>query len=222
MTTSASTRLPSVKTTSRPSSSPDVRLRRHRAVRDAVEDPAGDRRVRLAELVVGLRQAELRRVADVAVDQLGDEPAADLERDPRAGHRAAELVGRLAEDVLRDDVRAAPRREVDVVGHVRGLDRDVHRAVADAEHDDLLAAPGCRGSCTGGRAAGCPRRCPTPGTPARASARPSGGRWRRRARRSARGRAPSIVSSQVPSSRRSARSIFVSKRIRSRRPKLST
>jgi hypothetical protein len=32
----------------------DVRLRRDRPVREAVEDPAGDRGMRLAELVVGL------------------------------------------------------------------------------------------------------------------------------------------------------------------------
>ena len=48
--------LPSTNRTCAPVERLDVRLRRDRAVLDAVEDPAGDRRVGLAEPVVGLGQ----------------------------------------------------------------------------------------------------------------------------------------------------------------------
>ena len=66
----------------------DVRLDLDRPVGDAVEDAAGDRRVRLAEGVVGLRKAELHRVAGVELDEVVDRLLADLERDPRVVPRA--------------------------------------------------------------------------------------------------------------------------------------
>src|SRR3712207_6349558 len=49
------------------------------------------------------------------------------------------LVHRLAEEVLGDDVRAAPRAEGRGLRDVRGVDGDVHRAVAHAQDDHLLA-----------------------------------------------------------------------------------
>ena len=67
----------------------DVRLGRDRAVREAVEDAPGDGRVRLAEAVVGLRQAVVLHVADgLLEDQPRSAFCADLERDPRVGRRA--------------------------------------------------------------------------------------------------------------------------------------
>ena len=76
------------------------------AVRNPIEDSARDRWVRLAKLVIGLRQPEVGHLANVGVDHLADDQLSNLERDSRIGP-AAELVGWLAEDVLRHDVRTA-------------------------------------------------------------------------------------------------------------------
>jgi hypothetical protein len=63
-------------------------------------------------------------------------PAADGERDARA---RGERVERLAEQVLRHDPRAAPGGEEGVRRDLARLDGDVHRRVAHAEDDDVLA-----------------------------------------------------------------------------------
>jgi hypothetical protein len=55
-----------------------------------------------------------------------------------SGRGRRERVERLAEEVLGDDPRAAAGGEVRVARDLAGLDRDVHRAVAHAEHDDVL------------------------------------------------------------------------------------
>ena len=110
---------------------------RDRAVRHAREDVVGDRRVRVAEAVVGLGQPVALHVAQGDLEHPLEELAADLERDPR---RAAELVRRLAEQVLGEDVGAAAGGEVGVLGDEARLDRDVHRRVAHPEHHDGLVA----------------------------------------------------------------------------------
>ncbi len=57
-------------------------------------------------------------------------------RDPRIG--LEDLVQRLAEDVLGDDVRPAAGGEIGALGDEARLHGDVHRAVPHAQHDDLL------------------------------------------------------------------------------------
>ena len=114
----------------------DVRPRRDRAVDDAVEDPARHRRVRLPEAVVGLGQAVALGPADVqADDELRDAGVQPV----RHVRQRADLIQRLAEQVLRHDPRAAAGGEVRAASDVAGLDGDVHRAVAHPEHDDVLA-----------------------------------------------------------------------------------
>ena len=114
----------------------DVRLGRDRAVSDPVEDAPGDRGMGLAELVVWLGQAVALGRAGERLDRLVDHPLADRERHARV---VGELVDRLAEHVLGDDPSAFARRQIGVGGHIGGLDGDVHRRVAHAEHDDVLA-----------------------------------------------------------------------------------
>ena len=106
------------------------------AVGEAVQDAAAHRRVGLGELVVGLLQAVLgHRAGGGAHHEPGEGPT-DRRGDPLV---AGDLVVGLAEDVLRDDVHAAAVRQVGLGGVVAGVDGDVHRRVAHAEHDDLLA-----------------------------------------------------------------------------------
>ena len=108
---------------------------------------------------------------------------ADGERHPRGG---GERVERAAEQVLRDHPRAAPRGEV----RARRATNEDSTAMSIAElpmpstTTSLVAeeAPGRR-RCTRARGAARRRSGPGRGTAARASAGPSGGRWRRRARR---------------------------------------
>ena len=110
---------------------------RDRAVRHPREDVVGDRRVGVAEAVVGLRQPVALHVAEGDLEHPLEDPAPHRERDLR---RAADLVDRLAEQVLRDHVRAAAGGEVGLARDEARLDRDVHRRVAHPEHDDGLVA----------------------------------------------------------------------------------
>ena len=93
--------------------------------------------MRLRELVVGLGQP---------VRPSGRRPASSA-----AGGSIAKRIGAgirslppivsigLPNDVLRHDVGAAPGGEVGRLRVVGGVDGDVHRRVAHAEHDDVLA-----------------------------------------------------------------------------------
>jgi hypothetical protein len=110
-------------------------------VDDAVEEVGGDRRVRLADAVVGRGQP-------IVLDAADAEAIHGLEHGPAGGERQrareavdADLVQRLAEEVLGQDVGAAARGEHDLVGDVGGLGGDVHGRVADADDQDLLAPP---------------------------------------------------------------------------------
>ena len=160
----------------------DVRLVADLAVRDAVEEVGGDRRMRVAEVVVRSRQAVVLHLADADAVEAREDRLAEGPRQ-RAGELVdADLVERAAEQVLGDDVRAAARGQPRRVRDEARLDGDVHRAVAHPHDDDASALERLvvdvvvrvrlrrRRSCRG--------------TAARASAGPSGGRWRRRARRS--------------------------------------
>ena len=133
---SASTSVPSSKRTLPPSSCGDVSLGRDRPVLDAVEDPSRDGRVSLAEAVVGLGQAVALGRPGVAPEQGLGHPLAHLEGHPGV---VAELVDRFAEDVLGHDPDALAGRQVGALGDIGGLDGDVHRRVAHAEHHHPLA-----------------------------------------------------------------------------------
>ncbi len=106
-------------------------------MRDAIEDAPRYRRVSLAELVVWLGQPVALGVAAVAFDQLVDHALAQLERD---AHIVGQLIDGPAEYVLGDDPNALAGRQPGVLGHIRGLDGDVHRRVAHSE--DHGAPPG--------------------------------------------------------------------------------
>ena len=197
---SAGSTLPSSNARRSPCSSLDVRLGLHRAVGEC------DRGCRplivgcaSAEAVVGLRQPVVLHVAD-------GEPMHRLARSggarsrAHAGRRA--LVERPAEHVLRDDVHPAARGEQ----HPRA--------------PSSSPRPRCPSRCCPSRRR--PRRLPVVAVgavdvvvrvhlppsnvaregAARASAGPSGGRWRRAPRRSVRSRRVDSSSSQAPSSRR--------------------
>jgi hypothetical protein len=140
MTTSACTRWPVGELDLVGVQARDVRARRDRAVRDAIEDAPRDRRVRLAELVVGLGQAVVLHAPHGLAQQRLADGLADPERHPALGEHRVLAVDRLAAHVLGDDPRAAARGEVRVLRDVGRLDRDVHRAVAHAEDDHVLAA----------------------------------------------------------------------------------
>src|SRR5690606_25960649 len=96
---------------------------------------AGDARVGLGDLVVGLLQAVARHGAgDGAHHDAGDGPTYPRWQPLVAG----DLVVGVAQDVLRDDVHAPTVGQVGLLAVIAGVDRDVHRRGAHAEHDDLL------------------------------------------------------------------------------------
>jgi hypothetical protein len=106
-----------------------------RSVGHAIEDATADRRMCGSEAMIGRGQAVAREIADGRAEERLPEAPAHAERHTRVDEDGVE---RPAEQVLRHDPRAATGTEDDARGDVRGLDGDVHRAVAHAEHDDPL------------------------------------------------------------------------------------
>ena len=90
----------------------------------------------VGELVIRLRQAVVLHLADVHLQQQRHDREADPGRDPLG---PAELVDRLAEEVLGDHIGPAAGGQIGVLRVVGGIDGDVHRRVAHAEDDDVLA-----------------------------------------------------------------------------------
>ena len=198
----------------------DVRLHGDVAVADPRQQVGGDRRVRLDELVVGLREAEVLRMAGGELEHAPVEQPQQRQRQP-GGERVAELVRGLALEVLGDDPGPATHRQEGRVGVARALDRDVGGGVADPEHQHALAVEDVGLAVVvgvqllagelvlaGKRGLG----------PAR---RPSDGRWRPSRRRTRPIPARRRVARRPASGRRRARpgSPRSLKRIRSRRPK---
>ena len=142
--------------------------------------------------MVGLGQAVALHRPDRGAQRRLHEALADRERHPRLGH---ELVERAAEDVLGDDPGAAPGGQEDALGGLRGLDRDVHRRVAHAEHDDALAGEERRVVAEVVVRVHLDALEDVHALEGRPAAGPSGGRWRPAARGS---RAVSPVSSAHP------------------------
>jgi hypothetical protein len=105
-------------------------------VLETVDDAPGDGRVGLAEGVIGLGQPVLLGAADGQADHGLEDLHPHPDRQPRV---VRQLVGGPAEEVLRHDPRAPAGGEERALGDVRGLDRDVHRAVAHPEDDDAPA-----------------------------------------------------------------------------------
>ena len=158
------------------------------AVRDPRDDRVRDRRVRLEEPALRLRQADGLRHADRQLQQrLRDrlpQPPRDVDRDPRPDH----LVGRLAQQPLRDHPAAVADGQERRVGEVRDVGRDVHRAVAHPDDQDAPARVVAARGRSRARAAArhrSRRGRRGPATPARRC-----GRTRRPARRTPRRRRP--------------------------------
>ena len=145
-----------------------------------------DRRVRLERAVVGLGQAVALHVADRGAQRRLHEALADRAAGCAAWSRTGRAGGRRR--TWGRSTRRGARRGRRARRRLRRLDRDVHRRVAHPEHDHALAGEQRR------VVAGvvvrvhlhARRRRRRRGRPARASAGPSGGRWRPAARRSAR------------------------------------
>ena len=176
----------------------DVRLGHDLAVGHAREDVVGDRRVGLADEVVGLGQPERRRAADHALDQLVHPALAQREGDARVDR---ELVRRLAEEVVGDDPGPAPCGQA---ASARSPARPRPRcpwpsSPCPAPRPSCPRSPACRR--TRASASGARRRYRRRGTRARASAGPNGGRWPRRRRRNGASR----PSTAPPPTRRRAR-----------------
>jgi hypothetical protein len=115
----------------------DHRLDRDPSPAELVEDVLADRRVRAADGVVGLGEPEARHRPVAEAQEPGQDGAPDRERDPRV---VRVLVQRDAEQELRQDVVPAAgrqRRRASDLGRLRG---DVHRAVAEPEHDHVAVA----------------------------------------------------------------------------------
>ena len=116
----------------------EVRLDRDLAVGDAVEHVGGDRRVRLADLVVGLGQAVVLHGPDRDLVHRLEQQPAEREGQERGELVDADLVERAAEQVLGQDVGPAARGQEGPPGVERRLGGDVHRAVAHAEDEHAL------------------------------------------------------------------------------------
>ncbi len=109
-------------------------------MREAVEEVGRDRRMGLADAVVGRGQAVVLDLADADPVERAEDPLAHAPRHGAGPSVDADLVERPAEDVLRQHVGAATGRQEGALGDVARLDRDVHRAVADPddEHPSAL------------------------------------------------------------------------------------
>ena len=154
--------------------------------------------MRLAEAVVGLRQAVALHVAGRRASCISSRDPAPDRATGRAA-RAADLVERPAEEVLRDHVHAAARGE-EACGFATWL-------ASTAMSIALLPMPTTttrlprsrRRRRSGARASARPSNVSRRGRRARASAGPSGGRWRRAARRRCGSRRCRASTRQVPS-----------------------
>jgi hypothetical protein len=131
--------VPSTKKTFEPSKRSMFGLDVEVAVAQPGQQVVADRGVCLENVVVGLGQAVVGHPADRDPQHGPESELLQRERTAREG-RAREVVGRDAEEVLRQDVRPAAHREIRLVGHPGRLHRDVGGGVADAEHHDPLAA----------------------------------------------------------------------------------
>ena len=117
----------------------DVALGDRVAGAEAPEQLAGDGRVGVEEVVVGRRQPEVLHAPGEDPRQRAGEPPLDARRQPRVG--LDDLVGGLAEDVLRHDPRAGAGRQEDRVGDglAAELGDDVDGGVADPDDEHALA-----------------------------------------------------------------------------------
>ena len=115
----------------------DIRLRRNRAVREAVENATRNRGMRVEEAVIGFGQPVTLHVPDDETMHDLTQPPANRPRDVR---RDEELIEGAAEHVFRNDVHAAARGEECLRRDLGRLDRDVHRAIAHSDDDDALSA----------------------------------------------------------------------------------
>lgn len=123
----------------------DVGLDLYPPVADAPEQIGGDRGVGLTELVVGLGQAEVGRVAVGGLD-LAHEQRAQDRKGERPDHPVRrQLVAGGRAEVLGDDPRPAAHSDEGLLGNPRGLDGDVAGGVADAQHQHPLALIAGRG-----------------------------------------------------------------------------
>ena len=201
MTTSACTRVPSANSTS--SSCSRAMFGRGSIVPcgDAVEDAAGDRRVRLAELVVGLGEAVLLRAAVARLDHELAEELADAERQPAGGEDRVLAVDAACRRRTsgRSTRRGAPRGRCSARRSSPRRRCPSRCCPSRGRRRPCPSATRCRRSRA--RASARPGTRRRPGRPARASACPSGGRWRRAACRSA---ACARPASRAPTCRRAA------------------
>ena len=95
-----------------------------------------DDRVRLVDLVVGLREPEPHRVAG----ERPQHPGVDELLDPRGqGLALVEGVGRASEQIPRDEVVPTAHAHVDGCRVVDGVDRDVAARVARPDDEHALA-----------------------------------------------------------------------------------
>ena len=178
--------LPSTNATSRPRSSEMFGFIAMSPDPTRTKKIAGDRRVRLPELVVGRGQSVVLHAAD-------REPRRCAARSSRARAAGAPrgsgtaLSSGLPRMYFGNHPRAAARRDPDLLRDAGAaeLGRDVHRAVAHADHDHAFTdqiVRFARDRCSGASASGARQTRPETRVPANAAA--SDGRWPRRPRRS--------------------------------------
>ncbi len=113
----------------------DVRLGLDAAMRYAMEDFRANRRMSMQDRVVGFWQPEIRELADLQPQYLAKQST--LYR-PWNEFRNGLLVKWPAENVLWDDVEAAPHRQVGHYRDTRCLNCDIHSGVAKSHDQNVL------------------------------------------------------------------------------------
>ena len=100
--------------------------------------------MRLEDAMVRLRQTEVLHVADCEMEYPATDPALQRQRQPRI---ELALVGRLAEQKSRKDMRASPRAHEELLRYVTRakLGGDVHCRIAHPDDENALAPEVDRG-----------------------------------------------------------------------------
>src|SRR5581483_2008293 len=110
----------------------DIGLHFHPPVSNTREDIRTDCRMGMQRLMIGFGESILCQVSHLEAQNHPHQLALDNGGEPLREDRR--LIQRFAEQIFRDDVEAAPHREIGHDGDARSFNGDVHCRVAEAQH----------------------------------------------------------------------------------------
>src|SRR5579885_2404921 len=103
---------------------------------DTCEDIGTDRRMGMQGLMIGFGKSILCKISHLKAQNHAHHLALDDGRKPLWKDRR--LIQWPAKQIFRDDVEAAPHREIGHDGNARSFDGDIHCRVAKAQHQYAL------------------------------------------------------------------------------------